>query len=109
MVQGFFFFLFKHYCLEIKSFFRISIFFFLSFFLQYRFIVLTMPILILDQASGNTIDWTYEQGIKYSYTFELRDEGRYGFLLPASQIIPNAQETWLALMSIMDHTSKNPY
>uniref|UniRef100_A0AAX7V774 Carboxypeptidase A1 n=1 Tax=Astatotilapia calliptera TaxID=8154 RepID=A0AAX7V774_ASTCA len=61
------------------------------------------------QASGNTIDWTYEQGIKYSYTFELRDEGRYGFLLPASQIIPNAQETWLALMSIMDHTSKNPY
>lgn len=68
-----------------------------------------MPVLILDQASGNTIDWTYEQGIKYSYTFELRDKGRYGFLLPASQIIPNAQETWLALMSIMDHTSKNPY
>ncbi|XP_003449210.1 carboxypeptidase A5 [Oreochromis niloticus] len=61
------------------------------------------------QASGNTIDWTYEQGIKYSYTFELRDEGRYGFLLPASEIIPTAQETWLALISIMDHTYKNPY
>ncbi|CAG5957621.1 carboxypeptidase A5 [Menidia menidia] len=61
------------------------------------------------QASGSTVDWTYEQGIKYSYTFELRDTGRYGFLLPAKQIIPTAQETWLALMAIMDHTSKNPY
>ncbi|XP_041794490.1 carboxypeptidase A5 [Chelmon rostratus] len=61
------------------------------------------------QASGGTIDWTYEQGIKYSYTFELRDTGRYGFILPANQIIPTAEETWLALMAIMDHTFKNPY
>ncbi|XP_032378929.1 carboxypeptidase A1 [Etheostoma spectabile] len=61
------------------------------------------------QASGNTIDWTYDKGIKYSYTFELRDTGRYGFILPANQIIPTATETWLALMAIMDHTSKNPY
>ncbi|XP_068168590.1 carboxypeptidase A5 [Antennarius striatus] len=61
------------------------------------------------QASGGTIDWTYNQGIKYSYTFELRDTGRHGFLLPANQIVPTAQETWLALMAIMDHTHKNPY
>ncbi|XP_004677102.1 PREDICTED: carboxypeptidase A1 [Condylura cristata] len=61
------------------------------------------------QASGNTVDWTYDQGIKYSYTFELRDTGRYGFLLPASQIIPTAQETWLALLTIMEHVLKNPY
>ncbi|KAG8515671.1 Carboxypeptidase A1, partial [Galemys pyrenaicus] len=61
------------------------------------------------QASGNTIDWTYSQGIKYSYTFELRDTGRYGFLLPASQIIPTAQETWLALVTIMDHVKNHPY
>ncbi|XP_077451383.1 carboxypeptidase A1-like [Stigmatopora argus] len=61
------------------------------------------------QASGGTIDWTYNQGIKYSFTFELRDTGRYGFILPANQIIPTAKETWLALMSIMDHTSKNLY
>lgn len=32
----FIFYLFKHYCLEIKSFFRISIFFFLSFFFIIR-------------------------------------------------------------------------
>lgn len=61
------------------------------------------------QASGGTIDWTYDQGIKYSYTFELRDTGRYGFILPANQIIPTASETWLALIAIMDHTLKNPY
>ncbi|XP_054633588.1 carboxypeptidase A5 [Dunckerocampus dactyliophorus] len=61
------------------------------------------------QASGGTIDWTYNQGIKYSFTFELRDTGRYGFMLPANQIIPTARETWLALMAIMDHTSKNLY
>lgn len=61
------------------------------------------------QASGGTIDWTYNQGIKYSYTFELRDTGRYGFILPANQIIPTARETWLALMAIMDHAFKNPY
>uniref|UniRef100_A0A672HPQ5 Carboxypeptidase A1 n=1 Tax=Salarias fasciatus TaxID=181472 RepID=A0A672HPQ5_SALFA len=61
------------------------------------------------QASGSTVDWTYNQGIKYSYTFELRDTGRYGFVLPANQIIPTAQETWLALMAIMTHTNNNPY
>ncbi|XP_074533760.1 carboxypeptidase A5 [Halichoeres trimaculatus] len=61
------------------------------------------------QASGSTVDWTYDQGIKYSYTFELRDTGRYGFLLPANQIVPTAEETWLALMAIMEHTLENPY
>uniref|UniRef100_A0A8C0RRF8 Carboxypeptidase A4 n=1 Tax=Canis lupus familiaris TaxID=9615 RepID=A0A8C0RRF8_CANLF len=61
------------------------------------------------QASGSTVDWTYSQGIKYSFTFELRDTGRYGFLLPASQIIPTAQETWLALRTIMEHTLNHPY
>ncbi|XP_005365842.1 carboxypeptidase A1 [Microtus ochrogaster] len=61
------------------------------------------------QASGNTIDWTYSQGIKYSFTFELRDTGLRGFLLPASQIIPTAEETWLALLTIIDHASKNLY
>lgn len=62
-----------------------------------------------DQASGGTIDWTYNQGIKYSFTFELRDTGRYGFLLPASQIVPTAQETWKALEVIMAHTRGHLY
>ncbi|NWY65127.1 CBPA1 Carboxypeptidase, partial [Erithacus rubecula] len=61
------------------------------------------------RASGGTIDWTYNQGIKYSFTFELRDTGRYGFLLPASQIVPTAEETWLALKVIMEHARDNMY
>ncbi|XP_062435025.1 carboxypeptidase A1-like [Rhea pennata] len=61
------------------------------------------------QASGGTIDWTYNQGVKYSFTFELRDTGRYGFLLPAAQIVPTAQETWLALRVIMLHALEHPY
>ncbi|NXI58951.1 CBPA2 Carboxypeptidase, partial [Chloroceryle aenea] len=55
------------------------------------------------QASGGSIDWSYDYGIKYSFAFELRDTGRYGFLLPAKQIIPAAEETWLGLKTIMEH------
>uniref|UniRef100_A0A8C3BCC9 Carboxypeptidase A2 n=1 Tax=Cairina moschata TaxID=8855 RepID=A0A8C3BCC9_CAIMO len=60
-------------------------------------------------ASGTTVDWAYENGVKYSYTFELRDTGRYGFLLPSSQIIPTATETWPALLDIMLHVQQHPY
>ncbi|XP_048863206.1 carboxypeptidase A1-like isoform X2 [Brienomyrus brachyistius] len=60
-------------------------------------------------ASSTMVDWGYMNGLKYSYTFELRDTGRYGFLLPASQIIPTAQETWLALFTIMEHVRDNHY
>ncbi|XP_032842632.1 carboxypeptidase A2 [Tyto alba] len=61
------------------------------------------------QASGGSIDWSYDYGIKYSFAFELRDTGRYGFLLPASQIIPTAEETWLGLKTIMEHVRDNSY
>ncbi|XP_066222265.1 carboxypeptidase A5 isoform X1 [Saccopteryx leptura] len=60
-------------------------------------------------ASGITIDWAYDNGIKYSFSFELRDTGNYGFLLPAAQIIPTAQETWMAIRTIMKHTLNHPY
>ena len=46
-------------------------------------------------ASGGSMDWALgETGIPYSYGMELRDTGRYGFLLPPEQIIPTAEETW---------------
>ncbi|XP_028286450.1 carboxypeptidase A1-like isoform X2 [Parambassis ranga] len=63
----------------------------------------------INHVSGGSIDWAIFQHIRYSYNFELRDTGRFGFLLPADQIIPTARETWLALMTIMDHILKNPY
>ncbi|XP_017694719.1 PREDICTED: carboxypeptidase A2-like [Lepidothrix coronata] len=58
------------------------------------------------QASGGSIDWAYDIGIKYSFAFELRDTGRYGFLLPANQIVPAATETWMGLRKIMEHVLK---
>ncbi|XP_037539214.1 carboxypeptidase A2 [Nematolebias whitei] len=64
---------------------------------------------IIYQASGGSIDWSYDVGIKYSFAFELRDTGRFGFILPADQIIPTASETWLALKHIMDYVSDHLY
>nr|XP_053647888.1 carboxypeptidase B [Cherax quadricarinatus] len=46
-------------------------------------------------AAGGSDDWAKgEAGVKYSYTIELRDTGRYGFLLPEDQIIPTGEETF---------------
>ncbi|XP_024410909.2 carboxypeptidase A4 [Desmodus rotundus] len=61
------------------------------------------------KASGSSTDWAYENGIKYAFTFELRDTGHYGFLLPADQIIPTAKETWLGLKTIMEHARDHLY
>ncbi|XP_062956639.1 carboxypeptidase A4 isoform X2 [Cynocephalus volans] len=60
-------------------------------------------------ASGSSVDWAYDHGIKYAFTFELRDTGHYGFLLPANQIIPTAEETWLGLKTIIEHVRDNLY
>lgn len=68
-----------------------------------------LALFFLDSASGITVDWAYDSGIKYAFSFELRDTGQYGFLLPASQIVPTAEETWMALRTIMKHTLNHPY
>ena len=40
-------------------------------------------IIFKDQASGSTTDYVYEKlGVKCSFASELRDTGRYGFVLP---------------------------
>ncbi|XP_047395174.1 LOW QUALITY PROTEIN: carboxypeptidase A2-like [Sciurus carolinensis] len=64
---------------------------------------------VIYQASGRSIDWSFDSGIKYSFAFELRDTGHYGFLLPAKQILPTAEETWLGLKTIMEHVRDHPY
>uniref|UniRef100_A0A3B3ZHD3 Carboxypeptidase B n=2 Tax=Periophthalmus magnuspinnatus TaxID=409849 RepID=A0A3B3ZHD3_9GOBI len=60
-------------------------------------------------AAGGSDDWAYDLGVKYSYTFELRDTGRYGFLLPESQIQPTCEETMLAVKYIAAYVQKNIY
>ncbi|NP_001003446.2 carboxypeptidase A2 precursor [Danio rerio] len=63
----------------------------------------------IEQASGASVDWAYQHGIKYCFAFELRDTGEYGFLLPADQIVSTARETWFALRYIMQYVSDHPY
>ncbi|OWK62238.1 Carboxypeptidase B [Lonchura striata] len=60
-------------------------------------------------AAGGSDDWAYDQGIKYSFTFELRDTGRYGFLLPESQIKPTCEETFLAVKYIANYVLDHLY
>ncbi|EDO26042.1 predicted protein, partial [Nematostella vectensis] len=50
---------------------------------------------IIYKNSGGSKDYTYGHlNIKYSFALELRDTGRYGFLLPPGQILPTAIETF---------------
>ncbi|KAJ8919787.1 hypothetical protein NQ315_006316 [Exocentrus adspersus] len=52
-------------------------------------------------ASGTSADWvkgTFHTPIVYSY--ELRDRGEYGFLLPPEQILPTAEETLDSFVTI---------
>ncbi|KAF9158179.1 hypothetical protein DFQ26_007899 [Actinomortierella ambigua] len=53
-------------------------------------------------ASGSSVDYAYSIGVKAPFAVELRDTGRYGFSLPANQIIPSGQETWAAFSAILD-------
>lgn len=55
-----------------------------------------------DTTSGGSRDWAkgYHK-IPLSYTYEMRDKGTYGFLLPAEQIIPNAEEIFASLVSLV--------
>lgn len=56
-----------------------------------------------DATTGSTGDWASGVlGVKYSYALELRDKGRYGFLLPANQIIPTGIETFAAMKAMAD-------
>jgi len=56
---------------------------------------------LLSPGAGGSDDWAYGlAGFPYSYTVELRDTGRYGFLLPADQIIPSGQETWASFKAV---------
>ncbi|KAL2087439.1 hypothetical protein ACEWY4_016267 [Coilia grayii] len=51
-------------------------------------------------APGGSDDWAYNLGIDYSFTFELQDRGKYGFLLPPSHIAKACKEGLQALKSI---------
>ncbi|KAF9961957.1 hypothetical protein BGZ72_000579 [Mortierella alpina] len=55
------------------------------------------------QASGTSTDYAFSVGVKAPFAVELRDTGRYGFSLPANQILPSGKETWEAFKYVLDH------
>lgn len=47
------------------------------------------------QVAGGSVDYAQEvTKVKNVFTVELRDTGTYGFVLPASQILPTSLETY---------------
>ncbi|XP_029671098.1 carboxypeptidase B-like isoform X2 [Formica exsecta] len=60
----------------------------------------------LYPASGGSDDWAKALlKLKYTYTIELRDTGRFGFILPARYIIPTAKEA-LAAVEVVTEACK---
>lgn len=56
------------------------------------------------------MDWvkgTY--GTPITYTYELRDTGRHGFLLPPNQIIPTGEETLDSLVAMFKEAKARGY
>ena len=43
----------------------------------------------------------------FSYGVELRDTGKYGFLLPADQIIPQGQELFNGIVAMGEYIHEN--
>lgn len=53
-------------------------------------------------ASGGSIDYTEDvTKADYSLAIELRDTGRYGFVLPPAQIVPTGEETYAAIKYLL--------
>lgn len=56
----------------------------------------------LYATTGSSVDYIDATGnATYSYTYELRDKGTYGFVLPANQITPTAVETWAGVLVML--------
>jgi len=56
-------------------------------------------------AAGGSDDFAFDAGADTSFTIELRDEGRYGFILPESQILPTCEEMEAGLDSMFTYAT----
>ncbi|XP_075037479.1 carboxypeptidase O-like [Mixophyes fleayi] len=61
---------------------------------------------VLYYNSGSSADWAADIDIKFSYTYELRDEGSYGFELPPNQIQPTCEETLTSMLSLFNYMNE---
>ncbi|KAI3366065.1 hypothetical protein L3Q82_009893 [Scortum barcoo] len=58
---------------------------------------------VLYPNSGSSRDWARMQGIPLAYTFELRDNGTFGFELPENQIQPTCEEAYMGALHIITY------
>ncbi|KAJ4924077.1 hypothetical protein JOQ06_000318 [Pogonophryne albipinna] len=58
---------------------------------------------VLYAFSGSSRDWARMQGIPLTYTFELRDDGTFGFELPQDQIQPTCEEAYSGALHIITY------
>ncbi|XP_072231718.1 carboxypeptidase O [Leuresthes tenuis] len=58
---------------------------------------------ILYPNSGSSRDWARMLGIPLTYTFELRDNGTFGFMLPEDQIQPTCEEAFSGALHIITY------
>lgn len=67
-------------------------------------------IFLTDVASGGSVDWVYNTlGVKLGYTIEFRDKGRYGFVLPPVQILPNCEELMAGMIALVNKSKDLKY
>jgi Zinc carboxypeptidase len=56
---------------------------------------------IADAASGSSIDYIYGSlSVKNAYVIELRDTGKFGFVLPQKEIVPTCKEAIAAILAM---------
>jgi hypothetical protein len=56
------------------------------------------------QATGSSVDHVNDVvGSDYTFTTELRDTGRYGFVLPANQILPSGEEAYAGFRYLLQN------
>jgi hypothetical protein len=60
----------------------------------------------LYPVTGGLDDWMSLKGGMIGFTIELRDTGRYGFVLPPTDILPTGQEIWAALKAMVHQLLK---
>ncbi|XP_047211715.1 carboxypeptidase O isoform X1 [Girardinichthys multiradiatus] len=58
---------------------------------------------VLYANSGSSRDWARMQEIPLTFTFELRDNGTYGFKLPENQIQPTCEEAYSGALHIITY------
>ncbi|MCW5938238.1 MAG: hypothetical protein KF884_08205 [Fimbriimonadaceae bacterium] len=58
---------------------------------------------LLYVASGCSVDWVFDIRQSACYTYEMRDEGQFGFELPPSQIAVSQDEGWAGVKELLKY------